>query len=96
VGISDGGGIRLTSGSGLSAGVRAGESTGSVIPQGGPWAKTDAGPDGFPGLFLYFFFSFLLFLFSFLICFITFANLVQIASIQFLNVSKSQGNKLGQ
>jgi hypothetical protein len=62
----------------------------------GPRAETGAGPKGFPGILLYFFSFFLLFLFYFLISFITFANLVQIDSNQFVNFSKIQRNKLGQ
>jgi hypothetical protein len=48
-----------------------------------------------PGPFLIFF-LFLLFLFCYFDLFITFAFWIQIASIQFLNFSKNQGDKLGQ
>jgi hypothetical protein len=47
-------------------GERGEKSTGSGLRGSGPWADSEAGPDGFPGaLFIYFssFFSFL-FLFS--------------------------------
>jgi hypothetical protein len=58
---------------------------------GGPWAIFAAGPKGRHGA-LFIFFPFLPFLFRFLISFITFANLVQFSSNQFVKFSKFQSN----
>jgi hypothetical protein len=58
----------------------------------GPRAVSPAGPKGSPGSVLYFFSSFLFFFFYFLVSFVTFANLVQIASNQLCKVSKIQNN----
>jgi hypothetical protein len=60
-------------------------------PPVGPRATSPTGPNRSPGPFLFFFF-FSLFLFQFSISFISFANLVQIASNQLCKVSKIQNN----
>jgi hypothetical protein len=74
--------------------VREGEGPGYRFEKkdDGPWATSGAGPERHPRPLYLFFFSFLPFLFCFLIPFITFANLVQIASNQLCKVSKIQNN----
>jgi hypothetical protein len=54
--------------------------TGSVIPRGGPWAETDAGPDLLPETIFIFSLLFFFFFFCFLISFISFAFVIQIDS----------------
>jgi hypothetical protein len=82
---------------------RRGVGTGSGRGVVGPWAVSGFGRKGFPGLFrgwAVFFSSFLLFFSSFLflfsISFITFANLVQIASNQLCKVYKIPSNNSEQ
>jgi hypothetical protein len=65
--------------------------------ENGPRPDSVAGPRGSPGPFIYIFFlSFFFLLFCFLISFITFSNLVQIASNQFCKIPKIQSNILEQ
>jgi hypothetical protein len=63
-----------------------------VLIPGGPWASSRPGPEWFPGAIFYFYFLFFFSFSVFLISFITFANLVQIASNQLCKVSKIQNN----
>jgi hypothetical protein len=58
----------------------------------GPWARSEAGPNGFPRVRFYFYFSFASFLFCFLYFFILFSNLIQIDSNQICKVSIIQNN----
>jgi hypothetical protein len=70
--------------------------TGSGDNPGWAAAASVTGPKSLPRSVSNFFFHFLLFLFCYFDLFITFAFWIQIASVQFLNFSKNQGNKLGQ
>jgi hypothetical protein len=63
---------------------------------GGLWAASFAGPKGFREPFYIFFFFSPLFLFLFSISFISFSNLVQIDSNQFVSFSKIQLNTVRQ
>jgi hypothetical protein len=58
--------MMLTGGARLAARGGREESTASGLRDAGPWAASGAGPKGFPGVLLYFYFSFLFFQFCFL------------------------------
>jgi hypothetical protein len=86
----------MTDGSHQSARGREELGTVSGLREAGPWARSGAGPKGFPrGLFL-FLFSFASFLFCFLYFFTPFSNLNQIDPTQLCKVSKIQNNHTEQ
>jgi hypothetical protein len=85
----------MTGGSHLSARGRKEGCTDLVLRGSGPWADSDAWPDGFPGALFYFYFIFF-FSFSISISFITFVYINQIRSNQFLNFCKIQHYYLKQ
>jgi hypothetical protein len=61
----------MTGGSHQSARGREELGTVSGLREAGPWARSGAGPNGFPGVLLYFYFSFASFLFLFSLIFHT-------------------------
>jgi hypothetical protein len=86
----------MTGGSHLSAREREGAGYRFGFELGGLRAASGAGPNGFPGALLYFYFSFALFLFCFLYFFTPFSNLIQIELNQLCKVSKIQNNNTEQ
>jgi hypothetical protein len=77
-------------------GKERGLGTASGLRGSGPWARSGAGPNGFPRGLLYFYFLFPLFYFCFLYFFIPFSNLIQIDSNQTCKVSIIQNNHTEQ
>jgi hypothetical protein len=81
--------MMLTGGSHLSAREEREGGTGSGSVESGPWARSGAGLDHFPGALFYFYFLCSFSNSVFIISFIHISNLIQTRSNQFVKFSKN-------